>query len=172
MTFHELTDWYLKQKKVKSLSSYDRVKLAIDNFNSVFGFTFIKDLRQIDLEEYQENRLKQGRAPATIDMEIKYAQAAVTKAFDNDMFGGEALKPFRKTSNLLKTGSNARKSIVTVEQYLSLLNLASNHYKAVLVIAYNTGMRLNEIKQLKWSHIDKQKMMFRLSKDMTKSVSL
>jgi integrase len=46
--------------------------------------------------------------------------------------------------------------------------LASLHYKAVLTIAFNTGMRLGEIRQLRWSYIDWPKMMIRLPKEVTK----
>ncbi len=140
MSFSKLAEWYLKQKKVKKLKSYDRVELALNNFNAVFGQTIVKDVKQIDLEEFQENRLDQGKAPATIDMEIKYAQAAVTKAFDNDLFGGEVLKAFRRTKKLLKAGSNARKQTVSFEQFLKLFTNAPKHYKAVLILAFNTGM--------------------------------
>ena len=37
VSFDELTAWYLSLESVKKLASYDRVKLAINNFNDVFG---------------------------------------------------------------------------------------------------------------------------------------
>jgi len=162
MTFNDLAKWYLKQSAVKRLSSYDRVTLALNNFNAVFGKWLVNDVKQVDLENYQENRKGAGRADATVDMEVKIAQTAVTKAFDNDLIDGRALKAFRKTKRLLKTGSNARRTLVSVEQYLTLVNSASTHYRAVLIIAFNTGMRLNEIRQLKWGYVDKENKMIRL----------
>lgn len=168
ITFNELTKWYLKQTAVKKLASYDRVKLALKNFNDVFGDFQVNEIKQVDLEEYQQRRKKQGRADATIDMEIKYAQTAVTKAFDNDMLDGRCLKPFRKTKRLLEKGANVRKVKISTKQYLKLLKSAPAHYRAVLSIAFNTGMRLGEIKALQWSHIDWNNMMIRLPKDVTK----
>jgi integrase len=168
ITFNELTKWYLKQTAVKKLASYDRVKLALKNFNDVFGDFQVNEIKQVDLEEYQQRRKKQGRADATIDMEIKYAQTAVTKAFDNDMLDGRCLKPFRKTKRLLEKGANVRKVKISTKQYLKLLKSAPAHYRAVLTIAFNTGMRLGEIKALQWSHIDWNNMMIRLPKDVTK----
>ena len=168
ITFNELTKWYLKQTAVKKLASYDRVKLALKNFNDVFADFQVNEIKQVDLEEYQQRRKKQGRADATIDMEIKYAQTAVTKAFDNDMLDGRCLKPFRKTKRLLEKGANVRKVKISTKQYLKLLKSAPAHYRAVLTIAFNTGMRLGEIKALQWSHIDWNNMMIRLPKDVTK----
>ena len=168
MTFNELTKWYLKQTSVKKLASYDRVELALKNFNDVFGDFQVNEIKQVDLEEYQQRRKKQNRADATIDMEIKYAQTAVTKAFDNDMVDGRCLKAFRKTNRLLEKGANVRKVKISIKQYLKLLKSAPAHYRAVLTIAFNTGMRLGEIKALQWSHIDWNNMMIRLPKDVTK----
>jgi hypothetical protein len=139
ITFKELTEWYLGQTSVKKLAPYDRVKLALRNFNDVFGEFHLYEIKQVDLEEYQERRKEQNRADATIDMEIKYAQTAVTKAFDNDMVDGHCLKAFRRTKRLLEKGSNVRKILVTIYQYLKLINVASPHYRAVLIIAFNYG---------------------------------
>jgi len=95
ITFSELSDWYLKLDKVKALASYNRIQGALKNFNAVFGNVEILSIVQTDLESYQEARKKQGRAPATIDMEVKIAQTMVTKAFDNDLIDGRILKPFQ-----------------------------------------------------------------------------
>ncbi|MBW1728468.1 MAG: tyrosine-type recombinase/integrase [Deltaproteobacteria bacterium] len=80
---------------------------------------------------------------------------AITKAYDNDDIDDRCLKAFRKTERLLKKGSNVRKITLSIEQYLKLVKHASTHYRAVLIIAYNTGMRLGEIKALKRHYIDK-----------------
>ncbi len=169
MTFQELADWYLGLPKVKNLKSFDRVDLALDNFNSVFGSWQVNDIKQIDLEGYQDKRSETDkRAPATIDMEIKYAQTAVTKAFDNDKTDGRALKAFRKTARLLKKGSNERDTTISIEQYIKLIQESSSHLKATLAIAFNTGMRLGEIRELKWKYIDRKNMMIRLPQEVTK----
>ena len=81
-------------------------------------------------------------------MEIKYAQTAVTKAYDHDLIDGRCLKAFRKTKRLLQKNAKVRKTTVSIRQYLKLLEFASSHYKVVLTIAFNTGMRSGEIRQL------------------------
>lgn len=168
LTFQELSEWYLNLNSIKKLASYDRIKIALKNIITVLGQYQLIDIKQTDLEEYQIKRKKEGRADATIDMEIKIAKAAVTKAYDNDQISDRCLKAFRKTKRLLKKGSNVRKMTLTFDQYLKLVNYASPHYKAVLIIAFNTGMRLGEIKTLKWSYIDRENNMIRLPADKVK----
>ena len=168
MTFDELAKWYLNQKSVRKLAAFDRYEDALNNFTKVFGKTFLGEIRQTDLEEYQIERKEQGAADATIDYEIKVAQAVVNKAFNNDKVDGACLKPFRRTKRLLKFGANARDVKVSVEQYLKLLDHVPSYYRSALIIVYNTGMRKGEIKQLKWSYIDRDNMMIRLPKEVTK----
>jgi len=109
------------------------------------GNSTLKEIKPVDIENYQVRREQQGRAPATIDTEVKIVQTTVTKAFDNDKIDGHALKTFRKVKRKLKKGSNARKRILTIEEYLKLKANSPFHLKTMIEIAYNTGMRAGEI---------------------------
>jgi integrase len=162
ITFKELTSWYLSLESVKKLASYNRVKLAINNFNDIFGSKQTNSIKPVDIENYQTKREKDGRSAATIDMEVKLVQTAVSKAFDNDIINGQALRAFRKVKRKLKKGSNARKRILTVDEYLKLKANSPSHLKAMIDIAYNTGMRAGEIRTLRWSYIDKERKFIQL----------
>lgn len=169
MTFEKLAEWYLDLPKVKKLTSYGRLESAIENFNSVFGKRTVGSLKQEDLEQYQGKREDEDkRKQATIDYELSVTKTMVTKAFDNDKVGPNALKAFRKTRKLLKPGSNARDRILTIEEYLRLLNAAPAHLKPILIMAFNTGMRKMEILNLTWDQVDKKKGFIRLKADQTK----
>ena len=168
MTFQELTDWYLKLKTVKKLKSYVRIKQALNNFNEVFGNMILDEIKPIMLENYQEDREGQGRADATIDMEISIAKTMIIKAFDNDMVDGRVLKAFRSLKKRLKKGGNARKRTLNVDEYVKLINKAPNHLKAFIIVGINTGMRVSEIRLLKWLYIDRVNKFIRLPADTTK----
>lgn len=168
MSFGELSDWYLSLKKVKKLKSYNRVNIALKRFNEVFGDMIVGDIKNEDLEEYQDKRDEQGVSPATIDMEISIAQTMITKAFDNDKIDGRTLKAFRKTDRVLKKGSNARERIVSIKEYTKLVNGATAHLKDMLNVAYNTGMRVGEIRTLRWAYIDLKNKFIRLPEESTK----
>ena len=168
LTFNDLTKWYCDLETVKYLDSYSRIKLAMKNFNDVFGGKRVNSIKPIDIENYQLKREKEGRAPATIDMEVKIVQTAVTKAFDNDEIDGQAIKSFRRVKRKLRKGSNARRRILTVEEYLRLEANSPSHLKKMLKMAYNTGMRAGEIRTLQWSYIDKDKKFIRLPAKVVK----
>lgn len=167
-TFNELTNWYLDLKSVKGLSSFVRLRLGIFNFNKVFGEKRVNDIKPIDLENYQEKRIEQGKAPATIDMEIALAKTMVNKAFDNDMADGKILKAFRSVRKRLRRGDNVRKRIIAIDEYLKLLEVSSPYLKAILIVAFNTGMRKGELRELRWSYIDREKGFIRLPANITK----
>jgi integrase len=168
MTFTELAEWYLDLSPVKKLSSYIRIKQGIANFNRKFGDRIVSSLKPLDLEEYQEEREGEGRAPATIDMEISLVKTMVTKAFDNDLVDGRTVKAFRVVKRKLKKAANARKRTLSIEEYLKLLDVAPDHLHAFLTIGFNTGMRTGELRGLRWSHIDREKGVIRLPADLTK----
>ena len=69
---------------------------------------------------------------------------------------------------LPKKGANARKRIVSIEEYLKLLDSATSHFRPVLIVAYHTGMRSGELQKLQWNHIDRKEMFIRLPAGVTK----
>jgi integrase len=168
MTFSELADWYLEQKTIKKLASFNRIKGILSNFNEIFGSRIVSSIKLQDLEEYQDKREEDGRAPATIDMEISIVKTMVTKAFDNDLVDGRTVKAFRRVKRKLRRGANARRRTITIAEYLKLVEVAAQHLKGILTVAYNTGMRTAEILGLRWSHIDREKWVIRLPAELPK----
>jgi integrase len=168
LTFDELATWFLELPSVKRLASYRRVKQALGAFCREFGNRIVSSLKPADLEAYQEKRLEEGRAPATVDMELVLAKAMVTKAFDNDLVDGRTVKVFRTVKRKLRKAANARRRVFTVEEYLRLLDAAPSHLRTILTIAFETGMRLGEIRQLRWGQIDREKQVIRLEAGATK----
>ncbi|MDO9533526.1 MAG: site-specific integrase [Deltaproteobacteria bacterium] len=167
-TFTKLSEWYLDLTPVKKLASFTRIKGILGNFNEVFGTRIVSHIKLQDLDEYQEKREKDGRAPATIDMEISITKTMVTKAFDNDLVGAGTVKAFRRVKRKLRRGDNARRRTLTIDEYLKLVDVAAPHLKGIITTAYNTGMRLGELLGLRWSHIDRDHGVIRLPADLVK----
>jgi integrase len=58
--------------------------------------------------------------------------------------------------------------LLSVEEYVKLCQVAPPHLQAMLALAYHTGMRLGDIRNLKWANVDRDKGFIRLSADLTK----
>lgn len=168
MTFNELAKWYLNLADVMKLASYDNVKLCLKNFNKIFGEVVVNTIKPMNLEEYQEKRLSNGKSAATVDMELSIAKTMVNKAFNNDMVAGHTLKAFRIVKRKLVRGENARKRILSMEEYIKLLSVSAPHLKAMIEVAFYTGMRLGELRELQWKTIDWKTSFIRLPKESTK----
>jgi integrase len=168
MTFNELADWYLDLNPIKKLASYDRIRQGITNFNRVFGAQIVSSLKPLDLEDYLAKREEEGRAAAAIDMEISLYKTMVTKAFDNDLVDGRTVKAFRPVKRKLKKASNARRRTLGIREYLKLVEVAPDHLKRIITVAFSTGRRTGELRALKWSHIDNKAGVIRLPADVTK----
>ena len=168
MTFKELTDWYLDLEKVKTLASYDIIKIKLDIFNADFGNRLVSDLKPIDLENYQAKREKEGKAPATIDQEIRKVKAMVFKAFDNDLVGGDVIKTFKRIKKLLKPGSDVRDRILSKNEFGDLKKHSSGHIYGIIIMGYYTGMRKGEIVNMTWDKVKLQNRMIHLEPEDTK----
>ena len=167
-TFNDLKDWYLAIDKVKKTKTFSRIELALTNFAEFFDQQKITTLQQLDIERYQNHREKLGRAAATIDMEFKYAKAAVKKAFFNEKVDGRILRAFENTKLLGKKGENARDRTINFIEYLNLLSNAPKHLKNAMIVAFHTGMRKGEILGLEWNNVDDDLQFIRLEESDTK----
>ena len=84
------------------------------------------------------------------------------------MVDGRTVKAFRRVKKKLIQGSNARDRILTVDEYLRLRDNSPPHLKALITVAYHTGMRRGELLNLKLQHIDKDGGFIRLPAKLTK----
>jgi integrase len=168
MTLNELSTWYLALKSVQKLRSFDRIKGALGQVNAVMGDRIVGSIKPIDLEEYQNKRIEDRKAPATVDMDISIVKTMVFKAFENDMIGGNTIKAFKKVKKLLKRNSNVRDRVLTRAEYKKLMSLLPHHTRAIIAIAVHTGMRRGEILSLTWDKVDLKKRMIKLEATDTK----
>ncbi len=174
ITFNELVEWYLGLEKVKATAYYDALgNNLLGRFKAEFGDLVANQLRPADIENLQTRLKAEGLSDSYTDQIIGAAKAMVTKAFDNDLVAGDALKPFRRVKDLLKKNANARKRILSGEEFGRLMVALSKsprsfHLRAIVATAYYTGMRRGEILGLTWDKVDLQKRVIRLEAGDTK----
>lgn len=168
MTFAELKNWYLNLKSVKRLAYYERVEIALRHFCDMHGELTPVELRLDHIEDFQDTRLEKGRAPSTVHQEVAIVQTMVNRAFDHELVEGNALRCFRRRTQVFKPRSNARKRVFSPEEYNAIYAQAASHLRDCLTIAINTGMRTREILTLEWDHIDLNTKFIRLPAENTK----
>ncbi|MCP4160578.1 MAG: site-specific integrase [Deltaproteobacteria bacterium] len=169
ITFQELTDWYIALRSVQKLKSLKRLRGALKNFNKVFGNINVSEIKPYQLEEYQESRLDSGMSKASVDMEIRIAQTAVSKGLDNDIITSEGLlRSFRKIKRKLKPNSNKRDRILSPDEFDELIMHLPEHLKPIIACGYYTGMRFGEITQMTWDRTNLKKRFFELEEEHTK----
>ena len=174
MTFNALAEWFLGLEKVKGRAYYDTLKIYLNKFNSEFGERIVSTILPADIENLQVKRKKEGMADATVDQEIGAARNMINKAFDNKKVGPETYSTFKKVERLLTrdktTGlmKNARKRILSQEEFIKLMEAAPRHTKQILVTAFYTGMRRSEILKLTWDKLNLKERVICLEAEDTK----
>jgi len=168
MTFLQLTHWYLEQAHVKSLASYDIIKVYLKKFNSEFGDMIVEKIKPSDLENLIAKRKRQKCADATIDHEIVTARTMIIKAHTENIVGLETVNKIRKIKKLVKGNANARSRIISPDEFADMIQNAPQHLRPILIMAYHTGMRKGEILNLTWDKVDMKKRLIHLEAKDTK----
>jgi len=121
-----------------------------------------------DIENYQQKRLNQGKASATVDRETGVVKTAVFRACDDDLLGDRVKLLFQKVKSVLKRHGNARDVVLSPTQFEALLQHSPPHLKGVIACGYYTGMRRGEILGLTWDKVDLENRLIRLEATDTK----
>lgn len=112
-------------------------------------------LTQRDVDEYRTARLKETTkrggppAPATLDHEVALLKRVLNYA---KRCGDVKHNPVLGIA-LLRV-PNVRRTVVTEAQFAKLLDVAEEPLRSILIVAYEMGMRKQEVLQLQWNQVD------------------
>ena len=128
-----------------------------------FGQRPIEALTLIDLERFIEHRLK-SVSPSTINLELRILKATLHFGIEQDMYDRMPFK-IRMLKQIKRTSSK----LFTREEIQRLLECAEPRTRMLLLIAFGTGMRLNELLHLQWQDVDwsERKISVRAKNDWT-----
>lgn len=185
ITFKALSEWFLsemqtevdltemarvkgKTRRGPSRSYLRRIKSVLNMFNAEFGDRLVSGITTEALKRYC-NRREVDISAYTLDVEMKTIRGMINAAFDSDKVDGAVLKAFRKIKTISTAEDKVRKRALTIDEYLRLVDAAPLHLKAMIVIGVTTGMRVGEIRQLRWAHVDRKAGVFRLPREITKT---
>lgn len=144
------TDWLKLKKPTLAAKSYGIEQLNIEkHLKPTFGSLLLIDITADDIADYQRQRLKQGAAPKTINLEVGTLRAMLRR---HRLWAN--LQPDVK---MLTVRDDIGKALTAEEESRLLSACASSRSRALLpavTLALNTGMRRGEILGLRWSQID------------------
>lgn len=149
--FEKLIEAYLQWADENHKAS-ERDRTACKNLLTYFGGKNIYSLSLWDIEKYKSERKRQGRKPETVNKEL----GAIRRMFNLALQGVLSVKIGKNPIHGLKLLKVPKMKPRTYKlwEFQALYNAASSHLKPILLCAYMTGMRRDEIAKLKWKDID------------------
>ncbi|MHB8137978.1 MAG: tyrosine-type recombinase/integrase [Smithellaceae bacterium] len=149
-SFRELAEEYVKWAERQRC--FSRKIYMIKQLADEFGHYPLRRFDTRLVEQFQTGKLQKGLKPATVNRSIATLKHMFTKATDWNMVEDETLKRVRKAKLLEE--NNRRLRYLNKEECQTLINACKDHLKPIVITALNTGMRKEEILNLKWDNVD------------------
>jgi len=147
--FEDMKEKFLLRRK--HMRSWMRDDLSMRNLLKKFKGKTLVEIKPQDIEDYIQYRILQGVANATVNRELSCFKRMYSLAIK---WGDARRNPVCEVQFLEEPPGRSR--FLSAEEAKKLIEVASDHFKPILITALNTGMRHGEIVNLKWSqvHID------------------
>ena len=160
-TFENLAKEY--KVFIERQRSYAQKLCNVNQVVRVFGNVPLRRFSTMLLEQYQTEKLNEGKKPATVNRHLALLKHMFTKAVDWDMVEEDALRKVRKVKLLPENNRRLRylskeecRLLLDVCDEVSKKNRHYEHLKPIVVFALNTGCRKEEILSLTWNSVDLQ----------------
>lgn len=148
---YSFIDRYLQYAKTNKAPKTVKEEIrAFNLFKKFAGNIKLKDISMELIEEYKKARVAKGLKPNSTNRELAYIRILLNKAKD---FGYlESVPKFK----LLKIPKQPPKYL-THDEIISLISNASSWLRPMLIVLINTGIRTNELLNLRFEDIDLDK---------------
>jgi len=164
-TFEEIAIEYLKYARdVAQKTSWKRDMYSLNRLSESFSGLLLIDISSKDVISYQKKRINKGVTNATINREVACLRLLFNYAAKMDKFFSK--NPVSKIKFLPEL--NDVISILSYEEEQKLLDKCNKQLYPIVFFALNTGMRKNEILQLKWIDVDFKNSFIRIKNTKSK----
>lgn len=151
--FDRFCDDYLEWAKLNK-KSWQRDNYSILELKKYFGAKRLSEISVWAIESYKQKRMhtrnRRGSfpAPATVNRELACLKKMFSLAAKWDKTTGNPVK-----SVALMREREAGRRLTALEKH-QLINACNSHLRPIVIFALNTGKRLSEILNLRWSDVN------------------
>ena len=167
-----LNAWVAGRVGAKADATLLKYKQAVREFLTHLGKRADLSLNAIssaDCIAFRDRCRNLGRAPSS----VTNLQKCLSAAFESAKKEGSIPHNPWNAVPVLKDPDKQRKQVFTPRQIQTLLNAASDSWKGLILFGYFTGLRLQDIVNLKWENLDLASGMLRITAKKTdKEVTL
>jgi integrase len=147
--FEELAQDLINDYKVNGKKSLDRAERSIKHLKAFFGDMKAIDITTDKIRTYQGIRQEEGAENGTINREL----AALKRMFNlASQMTPSKVKNVPYMPHLKE--NNKRTGYFEHNEYISLRDSLPGYLKPMVILAYHSGMRKEEILSLKWTQVD------------------
>lgn len=155
--------YWEKQVSENTLSSYENDLKTFCTFLTKKQVTSVEKIKLQDLEEFINEQYRNGHTSATLAR-----RTSALRSFFSFLLKKDLIK--ENLARLIDTPKIARKipQVLTIEEIERILTLPNTQKpsglrdKAMLELLYSSGLRVSELVNLEFSHLDLQNCMLRL----------
>jgi integrase len=128
-------------------------------FKAIFRDRRAMDITAKDVEDFRAS-FGEGRAVATVNHYLKFLKAAYNRAIRQGRITYNPVTPIK-----LIRENNARNRCLNGEEEARLMAALPAWLQPLITMALNTGMRLGELRALRWEDVDLQTGTVRIRRD-------
>lgn len=142
--------------------SWGTVKNCLKPVKEYFQFDRLLDISASKIEAYQDHRLKQGKARATVNREVRYLLHGFNLLFDAHEI---SLYPRVK----LLAGENVREGFVNRPEFDAICAALAPDAQDIVKFLYLSAWRSGEARKLEWNKVDLTDWVVRLTRKNEKT---
>ncbi len=162
--FKELAQDLLQHYSLHNKRSLKWAKVVTKRLIDCFGSYKAHDISTNLINRHIEKRKEEGIADATINRELALLKRAYNLGMQQTPPRVLRMPHFKKIRE-----NNVRKGFFENNEFLALRSVLPTHLKALVTLAYYTGMRKGEIVGLRWDQVDLTEGIIRLEQEDTKN---
>lgn len=147
MTFEELVTDLKNDYQVNNKRSWKSVLYYLPHLRGFFGFDRATDITPDRVRAYQNHRLGEGAANATVNREVATLGRMLS-------LGVNAGKLSRKPRFQMLAENNVRQGFLEHGDFLKLLGNLPDHLQPLVEFLYLSGWRKGEVAKLEWRDVD------------------